>query len=86
MGRAGIATITAQLVNLRDGGFISAHDHHCALRIAEVICGGDVEAGSMVDEAWVMSLERRGFTTLLSHPKTQERLMSMVQTGKPVRN
>jgi 3-hydroxyacyl-CoA dehydrogenase len=33
-----------------------------------------------------MSLERRGFTALLSHPKTQERLMSMVQTGKPVRN
>jgi 3-hydroxyacyl-CoA dehydrogenase len=86
MGRAGLATITAQLVNMRDGGFISAHDYHCARTIAEVVCGGDVEAGSLVDEAWVMSLERRGFTALLSHPKTQERLMSMVQTGKPVRN
>jgi hypothetical protein len=86
MGRAGLATITAQLVNMRDGGFISGHDYHCARVIAEVVCGGDVEAGSMVDEAWVMSLERRGFTALLSHPKTQERLMSMVQTGKPVRN
>ncbi len=86
MGRAGLATITAQLVNMRDGGFISAHDYHCARTIAEIVCGGDVEAGSMVDEAWVMSLERKGFTALLSHPKTQERLMSMVQTGKPVRN
>jgi 3-hydroxyacyl-CoA dehydrogenase len=86
MGRAGIATITAQLVNMRDGGFVSAHDFHCARTIAEAICGGDVESGSMVDEEWVMSLERRGFTALLSHPKTQERLMSMVQTGKPVRN
>jgi 3-hydroxyacyl-CoA dehydrogenase len=86
MGRAGIATITAQLVNMRDGGFISAHDYHCARTIAECICGGDVDAGSMVDEEWVMSLERKGFTALLSHPKTQERLMSMVQTGKPVRN
>ncbi|MFM1988796.1 MAG: hypothetical protein RJA99_1753 [Pseudomonadota bacterium] len=86
MGRAGLATITAQLVNMRDGGFISAHDDHCARMIAECICGGDVDAGSMVDEAWVMSLERKGFTALLSHPKTQERLMSMVQTGKPVRN
>jgi 3-hydroxyacyl-CoA dehydrogenase len=85
-GRAGLATITAQLVNMRDGGFVSAHDFHCARTIAEVICGGDVEAGSMVDEAWIMALERRGFTALLSHPKTQERLMSMVQTGKPVRN
>ncbi|MEI7444093.1 MAG: 3-hydroxyacyl-CoA dehydrogenase/enoyl-CoA hydratase family protein [Burkholderiales bacterium] len=86
MGRAGIATITAQLTNMRDGGFISAHDYHCARTIAECICGGDVDAGSMVDEEWVMSLERKGFTALLSHPKTQERLMSMVQTGKPVRN
>jgi 3-hydroxyacyl-CoA dehydrogenase len=86
MGRAGLATITAQLVNMRDGGFISAHDYHCARTIADCVCGGDVEAGSMVDEAWVMALERKGFTALLSHPKTQERLMSMVQTGKPVRN
>ncbi|MFN7642434.1 MAG: 3-hydroxyacyl-CoA dehydrogenase/enoyl-CoA hydratase family protein [Burkholderiales bacterium] len=86
MGRAGLATITAQLVNMRDGGFISPHDYHCARTIAEVICGGDIESGSIVDEAWVMSLERKGFTALLSHPKTQERLMSMVQTGKPVRN
>ncbi len=86
MGRAGLATITAQLVNMRDGGFISAHDFHCARTIADCLCGGDVEAGSLVDEAWVMALERKGFTALLSHPKTQERLMSMVQTGKPVRN
>ena len=86
MGRAGLATITAQLVNMRDGGFISAHDYHCARTIADCLCGGDVEAGSLVDEAWVMALERKGFTALLSHPKTQERLMSMVQTGKPVRN
>ena len=86
MGRAGLATITAQLVNMRDGGFISAHDYHCARTIADIVCGGDVEAGSVVDEAWVMALERKGFTALLSHPKTQERLMSMVQTGKPVRN
>ena len=86
LGRAGLATLSAQLVNMRDGGFISAHDFHCAQRIAAVICGGEVDAGSVVDEAWVMGLEREAFTALLSHPKTQERLMSMVQTGKPVRN
>jgi len=85
-GRAGIATIAAQLVNMRDGGFISAHDFHIGRTIAEVMCGGDVEPGSMVDEAWLMALERRAFTGLLTHPKTQERIMGMMQTGKPVRN
>ena len=85
-GRPAIATIMAQLVNMRDGGFISAHDFHLGKTIAEVICGGDVEAGSMVDEEWLMTLERRAFMGLLSHPKSQERMMGMMQTGKPVRN
>ncbi len=85
-GRPGIATITAQLVNMRDGGFVSAHDFHLARTIAEVMCGGDVEPNSMVDEEWLMSLERKAFMGLLTHPKSQERMMGMMQTGKPVRN
>ena len=86
IGRSGLATITGQLVNLRDGGFVSAHDFHIGRTIAEVLCGGDVEAGTEVDEAWIMALERKGFMALLGHPKTQERIMGMMQTGKPVRN
>jgi 3-hydroxyacyl-CoA dehydrogenase len=86
LGRSGIATLTGQLVNLRDGGFISAHDFHISRLIAEVLCGGDVEAGSMVDEQWLLGLERKAFMSLLKHPKTQERIMGMMQTGKPVRN
>jgi 3-hydroxyacyl-CoA dehydrogenase len=86
VGRSGIATIGAQLVNMRDGGFISAHDYHLGRTIAEVMCGGDVDPGSMVDEEWLMTLERKAFMGLLTHPKTQERIMGMMQTGKPVRN
>jgi 3-hydroxyacyl-CoA dehydrogenase len=85
-GRSAVATITAQLVNMRDGGFISAHDMHLGRTIAGILCGGDVEAGAMVDEEWVLGLERRAFMSLLTHPKTQERIMGMMQTGKPVRN
>jgi 3-hydroxyacyl-CoA dehydrogenase len=33
-----------------------------------------------------MALERQRFCALLEHPKTQERIMGMLQTGKPVRN
>lgn len=85
-GRDGSATIKAQLVNMRDGGFISAHDFHLASLIAEVLCGGDVDAGSLVSEDYLMSLERQRFCGLLKHPKTQERIMGMLSTGKPVRN
>jgi 3-hydroxyacyl-CoA dehydrogenase len=85
-GRNAIATIKAQLVNLRDGGFASAHDFHIATQIAEVVCGGDVDAGERVTEEYLMTMERVRFCALLDHPKTQERIMGMLQTGKPVRN
>jgi 3-hydroxyacyl-CoA dehydrogenase len=85
-GRNAIATIQGQLANMRDGGFISAHDFHISSRIADVVCGGDVDAGAMVTEEYLMALERKHFCELLDHPKTQERIMGMLSTGKPVRN
>ncbi|MEX3930634.1 3-hydroxyacyl-CoA dehydrogenase/enoyl-CoA hydratase family protein [Paraburkholderia phymatum] len=85
-GRSAISTIKASLVNMRDGRFISEHDYLIASRIAEAVCGGDVEAGSLVDEEWLLTLERRAFVELLGTQKTQERIMGMLQTGKPVRN
>ena len=85
-GRSGVATIRAQLVNMRDGGFVSAHDFHIGLLIAEVVCGGQLDAGTLVTEEYLMALERKAFCSLLTHPKTQERIMGMMSTGKPVRN
>ena len=85
-GRNAKATIQGQLANMRDGGFISAHDFHLASCIADVVCGGDVDAGSLVTEEYLMALERQHFCALLDHPKTQERIMGMLSTGKPVRN
>jgi 3-hydroxyacyl-CoA dehydrogenase len=74
------------LVNMRDGGFISAHDFEVGLRIARVLCGGEVEPGSLVDEKWLLDLERREFMALLKNPKTQERIAHTLRTGKPLRN
>ena len=83
---AGAATIKGQLVNMRDGGFISEHDFHIASLIAGVVTGGDVDAGTLVTEEYLMTLERKAFCSLILHPKTQERIMGMLSTGKPVRN
>jgi len=85
-GRSGKATILGSLVNMRDGGFISQHDFHIASLIANVVTGGDVDSGTLVSEEYLMTLERRAFCSLLEHPKTQERIMGMLSTGKPVRN
>ncbi len=85
-GRSAIATIKGSLVNMRDGGFISQHDFHIASQIAHVVCGGDVDAGTLVTEEYLMTLEREVFCSLVTNAKTQERIMGMMSTGKPVRN
>ena len=85
-GRNGKATILGQLVNMRDGGFISQHDFHIAGLIAGVVTGGDVDAGTLVDEDYLMALERQAFCALIVHPKTQERILGLLNTGKPLRN
>ncbi|HEX7890156.1 MAG TPA: 3-hydroxyacyl-CoA dehydrogenase/enoyl-CoA hydratase family protein [Ramlibacter sp.] len=85
-GRSAKATIQGQLVNMRDGGFASQHDFHIASLIANVVTGGDVDANTLVTEEYLMTLERRAFCELVQHPKTQERILGMLSTGKPVRN
>ena len=85
-GVYGLATLKAQLVNLREGGFISKHDFKLGEMIAAIVCGGALDQGSLVSEEWLLDMERSAFLELLSHPKTQERIMGMLQTGQPVRN
>ncbi|HXY22857.1 MAG TPA: 3-hydroxyacyl-CoA dehydrogenase/enoyl-CoA hydratase family protein [Burkholderiaceae bacterium] len=85
-GRSVLATMKGQLANLREGGYASAHDQYLASCIADVLCGGDLDAGALVDEQWFLDLERKHFMQLVAHPKSQERMMGLLQTGKPVRN
>jgi 3-hydroxyacyl-CoA dehydrogenase len=85
-GRSVAATLKGQVINLRDGGFISEHDAFIAGRIADVITGGDIDMGTLVTEEWLLKLERQAFVELMSHPKTMERIVSLLQTGKPLRN
>ncbi len=85
-GRTGAASIKSQLVNLLEGHFISAYDFEIGSRIAEVMTGGDLEAGTEVDESWLLALERRHFVALLRNPKTQERIAHTLKSGKPLRN
>lgn len=85
-GDVGIATFKMMLVNMLEGRFISPHDYEIASRIATVLCGGEVDRGALVDEEWLLKLEREHFVALAQMPKTQERIAHMLKTGKPLRN
>jgi 3-hydroxyacyl-CoA dehydrogenase len=85
-GDIGIASLCAAAVNMLEGRFISEHDYEIAKRIATVICGGNIERGSLVDEQWLLDLEREHFIALGLMQKTQERIAHTLKTGKPLRN
>jgi 3-hydroxyacyl-CoA dehydrogenase len=85
-GDVGIATFRMMLENMLEGRFISEHDYEVSRRIATVMCGGEVDRGAIVDEEWLLKLEREHFVALAQMPKTQERIAYMLKNGKPLRN
>ena len=85
-GRSGIATLEQTLVNMREGAMISDHDYRVGKAIATGLCGGEVETGTLVNEEWLLTVERKMFVDLGKTAKTQARIGNMLQTGRPLRN
>lgn len=85
-GDVGIATFKMLLVNMLEGRFVSPYDYEIAERIATVLCGGEVDRNAVVDEDWLIRLERKHFVELAQQEKTQARIGHMLKTGKPLRN
>jgi len=80
------AAINASLNGMRQGGYVSDHDVKVAKALAWALCGGDLSAPQWVTEQYILDLEWEQSLKLAVEPKTQERIMAMLQTGKPLRN
>ena len=74
------------LYNMRHGNFISDYDVHIAKKLAYILSGGDSPEGTLVTEQEILDLEREAFMSLIAEQKTQDRIMNMLNTGKPLRN
>lgn len=85
-GRDGAARFKVLLANMLEGHFISDYDYFVASKIADVISGGDVAKGQLVDEAWILKLEVEAFMQLAAKEKTMDRIKHLLKTGKPLRN
>ncbi|MBW6511457.1 MAG: 3-hydroxyacyl-CoA dehydrogenase/enoyl-CoA hydratase family protein [Desulfuromonadaceae bacterium] len=85
-GRSVAASIKSQLWNLSQGGFATEYEAVMGGVIADVITGGDVPAGTLITEQYLLDLEREGFLKLCGHKKTAERIQHMLKKGKPLRN
>jgi 3-hydroxyacyl-CoA dehydrogenase len=86
IGRRGIAAVNAMVYGMRQGGYISDYDMKLARALAYVMCGGDLTQPQWVTEQYFLDLEFEQASQLIQQPKTQERIMAILQTGKPLRN
>lgn len=85
-GKTGIALFKAGITAMHMGRYISDHDLKIAEKLAYVICGGDLSAPQTVTEQYLLDLEREAFLSLSGEKKTLERIQSLLQGGKPLRN
>ena len=85
-GRSGLALFAAGINGMKMGRYISEHDEKIAMKIANVMCGGDITSPQEVSEQYLLDLEREAFVSLCGERKTLERIQSILTGGKPLRN
>ncbi len=86
LGRPARALLDLGAYTFEQSGYASEHDRYLANRLAYVMTGGELTAPAFVHENYLLALERENFTPLLSLPKTQDRIVHMLKTKKPLRN
>lgn len=84
-GLPAFGNMMGMVANLKAGNFASDYDAFIAEHIAEILAGGKIDP-QLVDSAWYLHLERKGFLELVEQDKTQARVQYMLETGKPLRN
>ena len=85
-GRSGAATIDMLLYDMQLNHQISEHDRLIGKKLASVLTGGDVSPSQTVTEQHLLDLELEAFLSLCGEPKSQDRIMHMLEKGKPLRN
>lgn len=55
-------------------------------KLGFVLAGGDLSELTLVDEQYLLDLERKAFLDLCTKKKTLERIQSIVTKGKILRN
>ncbi|MFH1434571.1 MAG: 3-hydroxyacyl-CoA dehydrogenase NAD-binding domain-containing protein [Pseudomonadota bacterium] len=76
----------AILNNMKGGGFVTEYDLVVAEKLIHVIAGGDCAEGTWVTEDYILDMEREAFMSLSGEQRTQDRMMHIINTGKPLRN
>jgi 3-hydroxyacyl-CoA dehydrogenase len=85
-GRDTLAALRVGVHSMKTAGYASEYDAHVGNVLARILCGGELSAGQWVDEQVFLDLEREAFVALCREPRTQERMKTLLETGRAVRN
>ena len=83
-GRDALAALRIGAWSFKEGNYITQYDHHIASKLAYVMCGGELTRPQWVSEQYILDLEREAILSLFGEEKTQARMWSLLQTGKPL--
>ena len=86
LGKAGLGALYAGINGMWKGGYATDHDVLVAKKLAYVMCGGDLSEPTLVNEQYLLDLEREAFLSLCGEKKTLERIQSVITAGRPIRN
>jgi 3-hydroxyacyl-CoA dehydrogenase len=85
-GRDWYAALMVGVAGFKEAGYASEHDALIAQKLAYILTGGGLAEPQWVAQKYLLNLERNAFLELIMETKTQERIMHMLQTNKPLRN
>ena len=85
-GRDLYAALMLAVAEFKEAGYASEHDALIAQKLAYVLSGGGLARPQWVSQQYLLNLERAAFLELIMESKTQERIMHMLRTNKPLRN
>lgn len=85
-GRDGLAALQVGIFTYQEGDYFTDHEAKIVNKAAYVMTGGNISRPAWVDEQYILDLEREAFLSLCGEEKTQERMWSLIRTGKRIRN
>ena len=85
-GRDAYAALLLGVAGYVEAGYASEHDALIARKLARILTGAALAEPQWVDQQYILNLEREAFLSLIMETKTQERILHMLRTNKPLRN
>jgi 3-hydroxyacyl-CoA dehydrogenase len=86
LGQEGLGIVYVGANSMQAGNYISVHDQLISEKFGFVLAGGDLSLPTQVSEQYLLNLERKAFVELCMQKKTLERIQSLLNSGKILRN